>query len=146
MKLILPPGLTPESFRTALRRFRDMLGTEAVLATDEDRETYLDAFAIGNGLNHAPSAALTPKSTEQVQAAVRIANEFRVPLWPISRGKNLAYGGSAPRMPGTVVLDLSRMQRILEVNSELAYCRVEPGVGRTHPVSVADIAGGCVSD
>ena len=34
-------------------------------------------------------------SVEEVQAVMRIANQFRVPVWPISRGKNLGYGGSA---------------------------------------------------
>ena len=60
---------------------------------------------------------------------LKVANEFRMPLWPISRGKNFGYGGAAPRMPGTVVLDLGRLNRILEVNEKLGYCVVEPGVG-----------------
>ncbi len=78
---------------------------------------------------HAPSAALVPSSTEQIQEVVRIANRHRVPLWPISRGKNYGYGGSAPAMAGTVMLDLTRMKRILEVNADLGYCIIEPGVG-----------------
>src|SRR5690606_8039155 len=78
---------------------------------------------------HAPSAAIAPASVEEVQAVLRIADEYRVPLWPISRGKNMGYGGSAPVMPGTVVLDLGRMNRILEVNEKFGYCVVEPGVG-----------------
>ena len=32
-------------------------------------------------------------------------------------------------MPGTLMLDLSRMKRIIEVDEKLAYCLVEPGVG-----------------
>ena len=46
---------------------------------------------------HHPAGAIAPTSVEEVQAAVRIANQYRLPLWPISRGKNLGYGGSAPR-------------------------------------------------
>ncbi len=61
-------------------------------------------------------AAVAPTSTEQVQEIVRIANEFRIPLWTVSRGKNFAYGGAAPVLSGSVVLDLSRMNRILEVS------------------------------
>ena len=65
---------------------------------------------------------------EQVQAIVKIANTYKIPLWTISTGKNLAYGGSAPRLSGSVVLDLKRMNRVLEVSEENAYALVEPGV------------------
>ncbi|NJN36903.1 MAG: FAD-dependent oxidoreductase [Nitrospiraceae bacterium] len=48
--------------------------------------------------------------------SIRVANEFRLPLYPISTGRNLTYGGSAPNMTGSVVVDLKRMNRILEVD------------------------------
>ena len=60
---------------------------------------------------------------------MRLANEHRTPLWPISRGKNLGYGAGAPRMPGTIVLDLGRMDRIVELDTDLGVCVLEPGVG-----------------
>ena len=47
---------------------------------------------------------------------------------PISTGRNLGYGGSAPNASGSVVLDLKRMNRVLEVNERNAYALVEPGV------------------
>ena len=59
---------------------------------------------------------MAPTTVEQVQAIVRIANEHRIPLYPISTGKNLGYGGSAPNLSGSVVVDLKRMNRILEVD------------------------------
>ena len=37
---------------------------------------------------------------------------MKVPLWTISRGKNFGYGGSAPVVKGSIVLDLSRMKKI----------------------------------
>ena len=129
MKLILPPGLSERGLNRALDAFAGVTGREWVLRTDEDRETYLDVYAPGNEASHAPSAAVAPATTEEVQAIVRLANEHHVPLWPISRGKNFGYGGAAPRMPGCVVLDLGRMKRILEVNERYGYCVVEPGVG-----------------
>ena len=43
-----------------------------------------------------PSAAVAPESVEQVQQIVRIAGAHKIPLWTISTGKNLGYGGSAP--------------------------------------------------
>jgi FAD/FMN-containing dehydrogenase len=63
-----------------------------------------------------------------VQAVVRIANHFKIPVYAISTGKNLTYGGSAPVYSGSVVIDLKRMNRILEVSERNAYALVEPGV------------------
>jgi len=129
MKLILPPGLSERALNRALDAFASVTGREWALRSDEDRDTYLDVYAPGNEASHAPAAAVAPASTEEVQAILRLTNEHRIPLWPISRGKNYGYGGAAPRMPGCVVLDLSRMKRILEVNERHGYCVVEPGVG-----------------
>jgi 4-cresol dehydrogenase (hydroxylating) len=63
-----------------------------------------------------------------VQEIVRIANRFKVPIYPISTGRNLGMGGSAPTFTGSVVLDLKRMNRVLEVSERNAYALVEPGV------------------
>ena len=72
--------------------------------------------------------AVAPETVEQVQAIVRIANQFSIPIYTISTGRNLAYGGSAPVLSGSVVLDLKRMNRVLEVNEKNAFALVEPGV------------------
>lgn len=124
----LPPNVSERSFRKALDAFAAAIGREWVFASDEDRASYLDPFAPGNASSHFPSAALAPKSIEEIQAILKIAHEYRIPLWPVSTGKNLGYGGAAPVMSGTVVLELRRMNRILEVNEQLGYVVVEPGV------------------
>jgi 4-cresol dehydrogenase (hydroxylating) len=131
MELILPDQVDLATFNQALDEFRQVVGDEWVLATDQDRETYLDLYAPGHAaeLEHAPSGAVVVNSVEQVQAIVRIANRYSIPLWPISRGKNFGYGGAAPVLAGSVILDMGRMNRILEVNEDLAYCIIEPGVG-----------------
>jgi 4-cresol dehydrogenase (hydroxylating) len=129
MRLVLPPRVTEQTFQKALNAFASVVGKEWVLATDEDRETFTDYYAAGDADLHIPSAAIGPQSVEEVRALVRIANEHKVPLWPISRGKNLGYGAAAPCMSGTVVLDLSRMNGILDVNERFGYCLIEPGVG-----------------
>lgn len=129
MELIRPPGLSAAAFDRALTALSGVVGADWVLASDSDRATYADSYAMGDGRDHAPSAAVAPASLEQVQAIVALANEHRLPLWPISRGKNMGYGGSAPAMPGTVVIDLGRMNRILEVDAKLGVVQLEPGVG-----------------
>jgi FAD/FMN-containing dehydrogenase len=44
-------------------------------------------------------------------------------------GRNIGYGGAAPRVPGSVVIDLGRnMNKVLKIDGENASCMVEPGV------------------
>ncbi|MFO1409304.1 MAG: FAD-binding oxidoreductase [Steroidobacteraceae bacterium] len=129
MSMPLPPGLSERALNRALAAFAGVVGREWVLDSDLDRDTYRDIYQPAADGTHLPAAAVAPASTEEVQALLRLANEHRVPLWPISRGKNLGYGGSAPRLSGSVVLDLSRMRRILEVDARHGYCVLEPGVG-----------------
>lgn len=69
-----------------------------------------------------------PASVEEIQAIVRSANTFNVPLYPISRGRNWGLGSRVPVQSGNCVLDLQRMNRILAFSEEQAYITVEPGV------------------
>lgn len=109
MNLILPPAVSPAVFDRALRDFEGVVGREWVLATDEDRTTYMDAYAIGDGSDHAPSAAIAPQSVEEIQAILRIANTQKIPLWPVSRGKNF--------------LDMARRRRCCPA----AWCSISAG-------------------
>jgi 4-cresol dehydrogenase (hydroxylating) len=111
----------------AFRAFAAAIGSQWVMTSNDDRIAYSDHFAADEE-KHRPSAAIAPASAEEVRAVVRIANQYKVPLWPISRGKNFGYGGAAPVMKGAVVLDLSRMKKI-EVDAENGTVLVEPGVG-----------------
>jgi 4-cresol dehydrogenase (hydroxylating) len=129
MKLVLPPRVSRQTLDKALVDFEGVVGKDWVLATDQDREAYLDAYAPGDGSDHAPSAVVAPQSAEEVQAILRIANERRVPIWPVSRGKNLGYGYAAPLVSGSIVMDMKRMNRILELDVKNAYAVLEPGVG-----------------
>jgi 4-cresol dehydrogenase (hydroxylating) flavoprotein subunit len=111
----------------AFRAFASAIGKDWVMTGEDDRIAYSDHFAADEE-KHRPSGAVAPASAEEVREIVRIANRFKVPLWPISRGKNFGYGGPAPVLKGAVVLDLSRMKAI-EVDRENGVVLVEPGVG-----------------
>lgn len=80
MSALLPKGLPDASFRKALASFRAAIGAQWVLDSDEDRQTYIDPYALGDGLDHDSSAIIAPSSVEEVQAIVRIANQYKVPL------------------------------------------------------------------
>ena len=128
MSRVLPPKLSEAQLETALQRFIAVVGEAHVVTASAALESYLDPFAPGNATAYAAAAAIRPANPEQIQAIVRIAQELRVPLWTVSTGKNLAYGGAAPRLKGCVELDLKRMNRVIEVNETLGYALVEPGV------------------
>jgi 4-cresol dehydrogenase (hydroxylating) len=128
MSSVVPRKVSPAVFDKALAGFRSVVGKEWVLDGDEDRQAYIDPYAMGDGLDHDSAAIVAPATTEEVQAIMRVANEAKVPLWPVSRGKNLGYGGASPAERGNVILDLSRMNRVLEVSEKHAHCLIEPGV------------------
>lgn len=75
-----------------------------------------------------PAAVVRPASTEELQQVVKIANTYKTPVWTLSGGQNRGYGMACAVKPGSIIIDLKRMNRILEVNVELAYALVEPGV------------------
>jgi len=113
----------------ALAAFAGVVGTANVYSDAIGRAGYRDAMAPVDPATYEPRGAVAPASVEEVQAIVRLAGEHGLPLWPISRGKNFGYGGAAPRILGVVMLDLVRMNRILEVDVEQGYVLLEPGVG-----------------
>lgn len=100
MKLTLPPRVSPMQFDAALKAFEGVVSKGWVLATDDDRNAYSDLYAPGPESQWPASAAVAPSSAEEVQAIVRLANQYKTPLWPVSRGKNLGYGQAAPRPCG----------------------------------------------
>jgi hypothetical protein len=88
-----------------------------------------DAFHVVDQEDLVCSAIAYPATTAEVQTIVRWANKYAIPIYPISMGRNVGYGGTAPRVPGSVVIDLGkRMSKILNIDGENASCVVEPGV------------------
>lgn len=112
----------------AIDHFRAIVGSEHVLITREELLDFRDPFQPETWDRHMPSAVIQPDSVEQIQAIVRVAGEYRVPLWTGSQGRNNGYGGGGPRLQGSVVVNLRRMNRILEIDDELGYALIEPGV------------------
>jgi 4-cresol dehydrogenase (hydroxylating) len=128
MSAQLALGVSAQQFAQALTAMRAAVGPEWVFASDEDITAYSDHFAFEDVSVNLASAIAAPLGLDQITRIIAIARDHQIPVWAISTGRNLAYGGSAPRKRGTLTLDLKRNNRILEVNEELAYAVVEPGV------------------
>ncbi|MBN4075604.1 MAG: p-cresol methylhydroxylase [SAR86 cluster bacterium] len=126
----IPPGVSESDYTEALQQFENVVGVDNVYIEDADLDLYRDAYSILWDEPEEPIAAgaIAPLNVEEVQAVVRIANQYKIPLYAISTGRNLGYGGSAPVYSGSVILDLKRMNRVIEINEAEHYCIVEPGV------------------
>lgn len=125
--MILPPGITAAEFASFLKSAAETVGAEWVIIGD-DVTPYGRVMLPFPEDAHMPSAAICPQSLDQVRELLKLANAAHVPLWPTSTGRNLGYGGSSVAEGGTVVLDLRRMNRILDFDPVLGSVVVEPGM------------------
>ncbi|GAA3687202.1 FAD-binding oxidoreductase [Arthrobacter ginkgonis] len=112
----------------AIDRLRAVVGPDNILVSDDERDRYRDPYWYQQDRTYDSSAVVFPTGTEQVQEIVRIADEFGFPVWTSSQGRNNGYGGPSPRVRGSVLISFRKMNRVLEINRELAYAVVEPGV------------------
>lgn len=117
-----------ESLEAAKRRFTELLGQEGVQAEGPLFSEFHDPFEGPGAVDHQPSLVVQPASVEEVQGVLRLATELGVHLWTSSMGRNFGYGGSAPVVDGGVVLNLRRMNRVLEIDVAQGYAMIEPGV------------------
>ena len=90
--------------------------------------SHSDPYHFSETNSFQPGRVVMPESVEQLREVLQKATLHRTPVWTVSTGKNLGYGGAAPRVSDSIVIDLQRMNRVLEVNEELGYAVVEPGV------------------
>jgi len=108
-----------------LNRLREIVGEGYVLTSPEDLVCY-SYDASQPTLDQLPGAVVIPGSVEEVVAILRLANEMGFKVVPRGSGTNLS-GGTVPP-PGGVVINMLRMDRILEVDERNLTATVEPGV------------------
>jgi glycolate oxidase len=113
---MLKPGIVAE--------LRAIVGEEGVIEKYEQLRTYesdgLTSFRV------KPALVVLPSSTEEVQAVVRICHRERLPFVP--RGSGTGLSGGALPVEGGVVIGLSRMNRILDIDLPNQRVVVQPGV------------------
>ena len=109
----------------ALAAFRQVVGEEHTLTDAAALQRY--GWCTIPIQRNIP-AVLRPSCVEEVQQVLQVAAAYHVPLYPISTGNNWGYGSAQPAHDRCVVVDLGRMNRIIDVNTDLAYAVLEPGV------------------
>ncbi|MEO8096707.1 MAG: FAD-binding oxidoreductase [Acidobacteriota bacterium] len=111
--------------QAALAAWKNVLGPQGVTTDAAVLASFSSAtFKTQQGI----PAVIYPQNVEQVQQCLKIATQHRVPVYPISTGKNWGYGSRVPVADGCVVMDLGAMRGILDFNEALGYVTVEPGV------------------
>ena len=109
------------AFRTELAR---IVGPEGLVTAPSDLLTY-ESDALVH-LRATPGAVVLPRSTEEVQAVVRLCRRDGVPF--VARGHGTGLSGGALPVENGVLIGLSRMNKILEVDIPNLRAVVEPGV------------------
>ncbi|RCG26927.1 FAD-binding protein [Streptomyces diacarni] len=99
---------------------------DSALVTDPDVLAALAADDAEWAPAGKPLAALRANSTAEVQAAVRVCADLRIPV--VTRGAGTGLSGGANATDGCLVVDLSKMNRILEIDAENLLAVVQPGV------------------
>ncbi|WP_416979630.1 FAD-binding oxidoreductase [Streptomyces sp. T028] len=111
-----------------VRELAAVVGDDSLHVERTKVDEFKDAYWIPGDETYAASAVVQPTSTAQVREIVRLAGRYGVPVWPHSQGRNLGHGGASPRVRGSIQIGFQKMNRVLEINEELAYAVVEPGV------------------
>ena len=93
--------------------------------SNQKEERYFYARDPGLMAPHEPDYAVMPRTTEEVQKVVKLANEEKVPIVP--KGGGLALTGLVIPLKGGILMDMKRMDGILEVNEKARYVIVEGG-------------------
>ncbi len=115
--------LTEKKKSAVLSRLKEALGEDRV----KDDEAVLITYASDPPpVYHRPAFVVLPENKEDVRAALMIANQYKIPVTPLMRGVNLA-GYTLPA-DGGMILDLRRMNKIIEINTDSGYAVVEAGV------------------
>lgn len=109
---------------TAIAHLKEKLGEKNVYHEKED--LLVLGYDSTPGVHHLPDVAVFPTTTEQVRDAIEIARREGLPIVPRGSGTGLS-GGSVP-IAGGMVLCLTRMNRILEIDVENLTATVEAGV------------------
>jgi glycolate oxidase subunit GlcD len=118
-------------------RLRAAIGARNVLTEPDELLVYeADALTV---IKHLPAAVVLPKNAEEVSAVVKILAEEKIAFTPRGAGTGLTGGSIA--FDGSVIIELARLNRILEIDFENRLAIVETGVINVH-LSQATAPGG----
>ena len=124
MLLINDQSTSSVDKETLASKFRAFIDAEYVVSnTDSMRPFECDGLSV---YKEMPRLVVMPASTEEVQKAMRLCFDHQVPV--VVRGAGTGLSGGALPHPDGVLLSLTRMSKIINIDSEARQARVQPGV------------------
>jgi len=104
----------------------EIVGIENVIDSPEVLEIYSKDQSFAKPM--MPVFVVKPEDAVQVQELVKWANETKTPLVPVSSGAPHFKGDTVPSVPESVIVDLSGMNKIININRQQRMAVIEPGV------------------
>ncbi len=120
-----------------MTQLREEIGADVVFTDSTTRLAY--SFDATPNYQAMPDAIVAPRSTEDVQAVLRLCHEHRIPVVPRGSATNLA-GGTTP-LSGGVVMDFRHMDKIVEIDEKNLTVTVEPGCITAHLAQAVEARG-----
>ncbi|PRX37110.1 glycolate oxidase [Meinhardsimonia xiamenensis] len=124
MEMPRPDPRRLEAKARIVARLREVVSREDAVI-DEEHETRAYECDALTAYRCPPMAVVLPSSTEEVSAVLKICHEEGVPVVPRGSGTSLA-GGALPVADG-IILGVSRLNRVLEIDTDNRFIRVESG-------------------
>lgn len=110
-----------------ITRLKEIFGADRVMTGKTDMITYSYDASFETQLHpREPEVAVIALSTEEVSECVKLANEYQIPVYP--RGAATGQTGGAVSTKGGIMIDLSKMNRIVEIDYKNMQAIIEPGV------------------
>jgi glycolate oxidase len=107
------------------KKFKEIVGEKFIFKDYEIRWTYAFGGSIFNK-NWIPDLIIVPQNSKQISEVLKLANEQLIPVTPRGSGTSLSSGSLSPY--GGIILDMSRMNEIIEIDIDNNVVEVEPGV------------------
>jgi FAD/FMN-containing dehydrogenase len=103
-----------------------IVGTGALSYAPATLDAYSSDISFANTVR--PVCVVKPKNAADIQKIVKLANKTQTPLVPVSSGPPHFRGDTVPGTGGAVIVDLSKMKKIINVDRARRVAMVEPGV------------------
>jgi glycolate oxidase len=124
MEMPVPNRMTIDQKATLVARLAEVLGDDGVIHAPEAVRAYeCDALT---AYRCPPLAVVLPRTTEEVAAAIRICAAMGTPVVP--RGAGTSLSGGSLGTADSVILGVSRMNRVLEIDYPNRFIRVQTGI------------------
>ena len=117
-------GIEEENLKVVEEKLVEAVGRDWVSSNRADLTAYGRDFTVFSG--ERPNLVVLPQTTEEVQQVMRIAYAHKIPLVPLTTGFN--HGGLTIPRKGGILMDLKRMDKLLEIDEETLTATFQPGV------------------